>query len=197
MRRLLFDQWSARITEAKELGRFVEGFADGVVERAAKAEIVADAAHAEYLRMAAGREEKAVREWGCVGESRGQRVRLQMVHRHQWLAVHERDRLGHGQADDDAADQARPGGRGDTVEGGERDPRLVHCLGDDGIECLDMGAGGNFRYYAAKLGVFADLRKDDVRQNAALSVNSSLHYGGGRFVAGRFDAQDDHRRIMT
>ncbi len=120
-----------------------------------------------------------------------------MVDRDQWLAVHERDRLGHGQADDDAADQARPGGRGDAVEGGERNPRLVHRLGDDGIECLDMGAGGDFRYYAAELGMFADLRKDDVGQDAALSVVGPLDYGGGRFVAGGFDAQDDHRCIMT
>ena len=56
-----------------------------------------------------------------------------------------RDRLGHGQADDHAADQARSGRRGDAVEGGESDLRLAHRLGDDGIKGLDMGAGGDFR----------------------------------------------------
>ena len=75
------------------------------------------------------------------------------------------------------------------------DLRLVHCLGDDGIERLDVGAGGDFRHHAAERGMFADLRKNNVRQNAALSVHISLHHGGGRFVAGGFDAEDDHRCI--
>ena len=60
-----------------------------------------------------------------------------------------------------------------------------------------MGAGGDFRHDAAELGMLADLRKDDIRQDAALSVRGPLHHGGGRFVAGRFDAEDDHRCIMT
>ena len=47
LRGLLLDQRSAGIAEAEELGGLVEGFADGVVERAAEAQIIADAAHAE------------------------------------------------------------------------------------------------------------------------------------------------------
>jgi hypothetical protein len=35
-------------------------------------------------------------------------MRFQMIDRDQRLVVHQRDRLGHGQADDDAADQAGP-----------------------------------------------------------------------------------------
>ena len=60
-----------------------------------------------------------------------------------------------------------------------------------------MGAGGDFRDDAAELGMFADLRKDHIRQDAALPLGGALHHGGGRFVAGRFDAEDDHRYIMA
>ena len=164
--------------------------------RAADAEIIADAAHAEYLGVAAGREEQAIRKRRPVGQPRGERVRLQMVDRDQRLVVHKRDCLGHGQSDDHAADQARSGGRGNAVERGERQLRLVHRLGDDGIERLDMGAGGDFRHHAAERGMLADLRKNDVRQDAALSFRIPLHHGGGGFVAGRFDAEDDHRCII-
>ena len=43
-------------------------------------------------------------------------MRFQMVDRDQRLALHQRDGLGGGQADDHAADQAGAGGGGDAVE---------------------------------------------------------------------------------
>ena len=133
----------------------------------------------------------------AVGEPRGQRMRFQMVDRDQRLVVHQRDCFGRGQPDDHAADQAGSGGRGDAVEGGERHLRLAHRLCDDGIERLDMGAGGDFRHDAAEFGMFADLRQDDIGQDAAAPPSRSpLDHGGGRFVAGRFDAENDHRCII-
>ena len=54
MRRLFLDERSARIAKAEKLRCLVKGFADGVVDRAADADVVADAVHAEDLRVAAG-----------------------------------------------------------------------------------------------------------------------------------------------
>ena len=115
-RGFLFDQRTAGIAEAEQFRRLVEGLADGVVERAAEAEIIADAAHAENLRMAAGGEEQAIGKRRPVGEPRRERMRFQMIDGDQRLVVRERNRLRRGQPDDDAADQARAGGGGDAVE---------------------------------------------------------------------------------
>ena len=92
-----------------------------------------------------------------------------------------------------AADQARPGGRGDAIERREGHIGLRHRLGDDAVEGFDMGAGGDFGDDAAERGMLVDLRQHDVGQNAAaLAVRGEFDHGGGGFVAGRFDAEDDH-----
>ena len=48
--------------------------------------------------MAAGGEEQAIGKRRDVGQPRGQRMRLQMIDRHQRLAVDQRNRLGGGRA---------------------------------------------------------------------------------------------------
>ena len=100
-------------------------------------------------------------------------MRFEMIDRDQRLVVGERDGLRRRQPDDDAADQPRPRGGGDAVEAFEGDLRLGHRLGDDVIERLDMGAGGDLRHHAAEFGVLADLRQDDVGQNLAAAVRRS------------------------
>ena len=75
---------------------------------------------------------------------------LEVVDRHQRLVVDQRDRLGGGQADDHAADQAGPGGGGDAVDVVEGLAGLGHRLGDDAVERLDMGARGDLRHHAAE-----------------------------------------------
>ncbi len=193
---LLLDQRAAGIAEAEELRGLVEGLADRVVDGAAEAQIIADATHGEDLGVAAGREKQAIGKRRGVGEPRRERVRLQVIHRDQRLVVGERDGLGRGQADNDAADQARPGRGGDAVERRERHLRLRHGLGDDGIERLDMGARRDLRHHAAEFGVLADLRQHDVGQNPPLAVLGPLDQGRGGLVAGRLDAEDDHLYII-
>ena len=70
-------------------------------------------------------------------------------------------------------------------------------LGDDVIERLDMGAGGDFRHHAAKGRVLADLRQHDIGQNPARAGGGALHHGRGGLVAGRLDAEDDHIECST
>jgi hydroxymethylbilane synthase len=59
-----------------------------------------------------------------------------------------------------------------------------------------VGTGGDFRNHPAERGMLADLREDDVGQNAAVTFRISFHHGGGGFVASRFDAENDHRCII-
>ena len=92
---------------------------DGVVDGRAEADVIADAAHRDELRVPAGGEEEQVGEADAVGEARRQGMALEVVDGEQRLAGDERQRLGRGQPDQDAADQPRTGGRGDAVEIGE------------------------------------------------------------------------------
>jgi hypothetical protein len=124
-------------------------------------------------------------------------MRFQVVDRDQRLVVDQRDGFRRGQTDDDAADQARPCGCGNAVQCAERDLRLAHRRGDDRIQRLDVGAGRDLRHDAAECCMFLDLREHDVRQDAAPPVLGPFDQGGSGFVAGGFDAEDDHRCIMT
>ena len=152
-----FDQRATRIAEAEELCGLVERLADRIIDRTAEAHVIADAAHGEDLGVPAGRQKQAIGKRRRVGEPRGERMAFQVIDRDQWLVVGKRDGLGRGQADDDAADQARPGGSGDAVQRLEPHLRFGHGLGDDDIERLDMGARRNLRHHAAECGVLIDL----------------------------------------
>jgi hypothetical protein len=109
------------------------------------------------------------------------------------LFVDQRDRLGRGQPDDDAADQSGPGGGRDPVDIGKRATGFDHRLGDDEIECLDMGAGGDFRHHAAEGSMLADLREHDVGQDLAAPLVRPLDHRRRGLVAGRLDAEHHHR----
>ena len=154
---LALDLRPARIAEAEELGDLVEGLADGVVDGRAEANVIADAAHRDELRVPAGGEEEQVGEADAVGEARRQGMALEVVDGEQRLAGDERQRLGGGQPDQDAADQPRTGGRGDAVEIGEAQGRPVHGAPDQPVDHLHMRPRGDLGNDAAIGGVLGDL----------------------------------------
>ena len=122
---------------------------------------------------------------------------LEVVDRHQRLVVDQRNRLGGGEADDHAADQARAGGGGDAVDLVERLAGLHHRLGDDAIERLDMGARGDLRHHAAERRMLADLRQHDIGQDLARPVARALDHRGGGLVACRLDSEYKHGVFIT
>ena len=189
---LLLDLRSAGIAEPQQLRGLVEGLADGVVERGAEPHIVADAAHGDDLGVAAGGEEQAIGKRRGVGQPRGQRMRFEMVDRDQRLVADQRDRLGGGQADDHAADQAGPGGGGNAVDLVEAVAGLAHRLGDDVVEHLDMGARGDLRHHAAECGVLVTWLSTILDRIRAAAVVVALDHRGGGLVAGRLDAEHNH-----
>ena len=103
----------AGVGQAEQFRHLVEGLADGVVDGRAEPHIIADALDGDELGVAAGHEQEEIREGKVVGEARGEGVGFEMIDGDERLAAGESQRLGHGQPDDDAADEARSGGRGD------------------------------------------------------------------------------------
>ena len=101
-------------------------------------------------------------------------MRLQVIDRDQRRAVHQRDRLGGRQSDDDAADQSRAGRRRDAAKLRIADAGLCHGGRDDAVEQVHMGARGDLGHHAAVRRMFLDLRVDDVGQNAAGTVVATV-----------------------
>ena len=143
--------------------------------------------------MAAGGEEQAIGKSGRFGEPRGECMTFEMIDREQRLVVRQRDGFCRGQADDDAANQSRTCRRSNPIERLERNLRLAHRFGDNAIERFDVGAGGDLGDDATEFGVLTDLRPHDIGQNAPAAVVATAHHRGGCFIAGRLDAEDQHR----
>ena len=120
-----------------------------------------------------------------------------MVDRDERLLGDERDRLGGGEADDHAADQAGTGCRRDPVERRERELRLDHRLRDDMVERLDVRAGRDLRHHAAVGLVFGGLREHDVGEDFAAPIVAAPHHCGSSLVAGRLDAENEHVNLRS
>ena len=120
-------------------------------------------------------------------------MRLEMIDRDQRRAVHERDRLGGGEPDDHPADQAGSGGRRDPVERGEVALRLPPSPGRSG--------GRAPRHARARRSPAPRRRRRHARRSATARCSTgcdrvgpiALDDRGRGLVAGRFDAQHDHR----
>src|SRR5690606_35625775 len=74
----------------------------------------------------------------------------------------------------------------DRVQIVQRDPRLTQCAVHDVVDhlqvCTRRDLGNDAPVYAMRV-----LREDDVPEHVTLTAQ----HGGGRFVAGRFDAEDE------
>jgi hydroxymethylbilane synthase len=189
LRRLLHGR-TTRIRKPEQFGRLVESLAQGVVDRGAPALVVSDAAHQHELGMAAGNEQHQIGKRESIREAGRQRMALEMIYRQQRLAGGAGKRLGRHQSDDQAADQAGPGGRGDCIDIVERHLGSMERLFHQPIQGLDMGAGGDFRHHAAIGAVFLELGKHHVRKDFAAAIRMACDNGRGGFVAACFNAED-------
>ena len=86
--------------------------------------------------------------------------------------------------------------RRDAVERAEREVRVDHRPRDDGVERLDMRARGDLRHHAA-IGLVLGLREHDVGEDCASPVLVAAHHRGGGLVAGRLDAENEHKIPKT
>jgi hypothetical protein len=112
-----------------------------------------------------------------------------MVHRDQRLARGVCERLAGDQPDHHPTDQPRPRGRGDRIDIGQRQLRIGQGRDDQRLQCLDMRARGDLGDYAAERRVRRFLPQQPMRQDLTVAGDER----GGSFVAGGFDAENDHR----
>ena len=117
--------------------------------------------------MAARRQQDEIGKDDIGGEPRGQRVRLQVVDRDEWLSGREGDAFSGHQSDQDPADQTRPRGCGDAVKLFRPDPRFEQRACDQRIDDLDVGARRDFRHDAAEGGMRRNLAHHFVGKNFA------------------------------
>jgi hypothetical protein len=115
-----------------------------------------------------------------------ERVGFQMVDGEVRFPGGQRRASGKAAANDQAADQARPGGGGDGGKIGKTNARLAHRIRHHRRQRGQMGAGGNLRHHAAESRVVGNLAEDPLGQNPAIRGQN----GGGRFVAGTLNPQD-------
>ena len=83
----LLNRRAAGLRQAEQFGRLVEGFAQRIVDGGGDADVVADAAHQQHLRVAAGNEQQQVGRWQAVGQPDGERVGFEVVDGDERLAV--------------------------------------------------------------------------------------------------------------
>ena len=137
-------------------------------------------------RVAAGGDEAEEGRLERLGlEEVGGDVALQVVDRDQRQPARGGDRLRGRDADQQRADQPRPGGRGDRVDVVEGHPGLAQGGLDHRRGQLEVMAGGDLGDDAAEAGVRGGLRGDHVRQDAA-----AVEHGGAGVIAGRLDSKD-------
>jgi hypothetical protein len=176
------DGGPAGLWQAQKPRRLVEGFAGGVVDRAADAFEPFGGVDDQELAMPARDEQQEIGKGGRIGQPRGERVAGEVVDPEKGQAGGKRDRLGAGDARQKPADQAGARGRGDAVKVAQGDARPGKRLFGHDIHPFGMGAGGDVGDDAAKGRVEIGLPPDDQGQDGARAI-ACAHHGGGGFVA--------------
>ena len=203
----LVDDRTAGIAEGEEARDFVVGFAGGVVTGATDAGIgkLPGAVGGLVLHfvdngVAAGNDQADGGKFGAAiaggagFEKNGVDVAGEMVHGEERLAQREGESFAVGEANEQGADEARALSDGDGVEIVQGDVRLVDGFADDWDDLAEMFAGGKFGDDPAVFAVNFDLGRDHAGEDA-FAVGDD---GGGGFVAGGFDAENEFlRRVHT
>ena len=187
----LVDDGAARVAEAQEAGHLVVGLAGGVVEGLAQQLVAAVAGHLDQHGVAAGDQQHDHREAGdCLTgavQERCVEVGLEVVDGHERHVPGECQGLGGRDADDEGAEQARPGrgrdGGGDLV--GSLQPGFGECLLDGGGKQLQVGPAGDLGHHAAEGPVQVDLAGDHRGAHLVAAGDD----GRRRLVTRRLDAQ--------
>ena len=128
-----------------------------------------------------------------LAQPRRDRMPLQMIDRDQRQAARESHSLAEAQAHHHPADQARPGGGGDSVQTVIAQPGLFHGAADDAVDHLDMAARRDLGNDPAIGRMVIDLAVHHRRQHRRLTVRREPHHGGRRLVATGLEAEHGER----
>src|SRR3546814_5324764 len=124
--------------------------------------------------MTARDQQQQIGKRHLVAGPRGERVDLEMVNREERPVPGERDGLDGHHADEDAADEAGPGGGGDPIQLRKSEAGLLHRLRDQPVDVVEVAARSNLRHHAAVRAVLVELREDEVRSEEHTSELQSL-----------------------
>ena len=120
-----FQRRPSRPAQTEQLADLVERLAGRVIDGGAKAAIPADAFDRDTLAVSAGNQQQQLGKRQAAvdesGQTRGQRVRFEVVHGDIGQPASDRDSLGELAPDDQSADQTRPGAGGDGAKGFDAD----------------------------------------------------------------------------
>ena len=117
---------------------------------------------------------------------------LQMMHADHRHIPGITQRTGDRGANQERADQSRPGGIGNAVNGLRRGSCLGDGLVDHRQQPFDVVPRGQFGYHPAMLAVQLDLAENPVREQALVAVK----HGNGGLVAGGLDAEHFHNAMF-
>lgn len=115
----------------------------------------------------------------------------------------ERDVFGGGDgfaghhADHNAANKTGAAGCGDGVYIVQGGVGVFEGGFNEGVEMVDMGAGGDFGYNAAKNAVFFELAENQRGEDALACGLACVYYRGCGFIARCFYAEDFHGRFIN
>ena len=115
----------------------------------------------------------------------------QMMHRHQWPAERDRQRLGEGDPHEQRSDQTRPLGHGNRVEMRPAYPAITQGPLDHTADVAQMLTRGELRHHAAPLAMDLHLGGDDAGTDLPgrrPRLAFDCHRRGG-LVAGGLDAK--------
>ena len=144
--------------------------------------------------MAARHEQQQIGEGEVgIGQPRAERMAFEVIDRHQRLARRMRQRLAGDEPHHHPADQPRSGGRRHRVDIRQRDAGIRQRRFDQRLQRLDMRARGDFRDDAAIRPVGAFLPGKPVCQHLPIGGDEC----GSGFVAGGFEAENEHRLSLS
>lgn len=179
----------AGVAEVEEFRRLVEGLSCRIVQRLSEDAVPPKARYFHQHRVPARDLQGHEREIRRVRlQRRRQEMPFEVVHADDRHAPGIAQRAGEAGADQQRANQTRPGGIGNPVNGLSRQPGLGQGVVNHRQQALNVLAGGELGDDAAVLRVQRDLAEDAVGEQALMAVVE----GDRGLVAGGFDAEDQH-----
>lgn len=191
----LADGGTTGVGKPENLGGFVEGFADGVIESGADDLKIGMGSLVNELGVAARYDKGKGGEGGGIWAIKpvGVDVGFDMMNGIEGFLMCEGECAGGESADKKRAIEAGSVGDGDGVNLIYGESGIFEGLVDDGVDGLDVGAGGEFRDDAAVFAHQIGGRGNDVAFDGA----AICYDGSASVVAGGFDTENIHECIVT
>ena len=145
--------------------------------------------------MPARYEQQEIRKFDGVGKPRGQCVRLEMIDRGKRLSGCPGDAFCRHRADDQPADQPRPGCGGDAVEVVDAKLGLIQRLADQSLQMVEVRPRGDLRHDPAKGRVLGKLRLHQI--GADNGRRAIRHHRDRGLIAAGLDTEHVHAPEMS